>query len=82
MNKDIQQVKIERSIHLVLSHRLVQMAIHQKFEQKLTVFRQQFAVAVAIQNSLMQQMELLQRSFSSIEEEWNDMKKDITASIS
>jgi hypothetical protein len=30
----------------------------------------------------MQQMELLQRSFVSIEEEWNDMKKEITGSIS
>jgi hypothetical protein len=30
----------------------------------------------------MQQMELLQRSFVSIEEEWNDMKKEIVASIS
>ena len=58
------------------------MAVHQKFEQKLTVFRQQFAVTVAIQNSLMQQMELLQRSFVSIEDEWNDMKKEIVESIS
>lgn len=58
------------------------MAVHQKFEQKLSVFRQQFAVTVALQNSLMQQMELLQRSFLSIEEEWNDMKKEIVASIS
>ncbi|UJR25914.1 hypothetical protein I4U23_007262 [Adineta vaga] len=58
------------------------IAIHQKFEQRLSVFRQQFAVTVAMQNSLMQQMELLQRSFVSIEEEWNDMKKEIVDSIS
>jgi hypothetical protein len=58
------------------------VSIHQKFEQRLTVFRQQFAVTVAMQNSLMQQMELLQRSFVSIEDEWNDMKKEIVASIS
>ncbi|CAF0800072.1 unnamed protein product [Rotaria sp. Silwood1] len=56
--------------------------IHQKFEQRLSVFRQQFAVTVAMQNSLMQQMELLQRSFVSIEDEWNDMKKEIVESIS
>jgi hypothetical protein len=30
----------------------------------------------------MQQMELLQRSFVSIEEEWKDMKKEIVESIS
>jgi hypothetical protein len=35
-----------------------------------------------MQNSLMQQMELLQRSFVSIEDEWNDMKKEIVESIS
>jgi hypothetical protein len=29
----------------------------------------------------MQQMELLQRSFVSIEDEWNDMKKEIVESI-
>ncbi|CAF0774566.1 unnamed protein product [Adineta ricciae] len=58
------------------------IATHQKFEQRLSVFRQQFAVTVAMQNSLMQQMELLQRSFVSIEEEWNDMKKEIVESIS
>jgi len=54
-----------------------QLNMHQKFEQRLTVFRQQFAVTLAMQNSLMQQMELLQRSFVSIEDEWNDMKKEI-----
>jgi hypothetical protein len=30
----------------------------------------------------MQQMELLQRSFISIEEEWNDMRKEIMTSTS
>ncbi len=59
-----------------------QVSIHQKFEQRLSVFRQQFAVTVTLQNSLMQQMELLQRSFVSIEDEWNDMKKEIVESIS
>ncbi|CAF4228806.1 unnamed protein product [Rotaria sp. Silwood2] len=54
-----------------------QLSTHQKFEQRLTVFRQQFAVTLAMQNSLMQQMELLQRSFVCIEDEWNDMKKQI-----
>jgi hypothetical protein len=53
------------------------LSTHQKFEQRLTVFRQQFAVTLAMQNSLMQQMELLQRSFVCIEDEWNDMKKQI-----
>lgn len=56
--------------------------IHHKFEQRLSVFRQQFAVTVALQNSLMQQMELLQKSFVSIEDEWNDMKSEIVESIS
>jgi hypothetical protein len=55
------------------------LTTHQKFEQRLTVFRQQFAVTLAMQNSLMQQMELLQRSFVCIEDEWNDMKKEIVA---
>ncbi|CAF1230720.1 unnamed protein product [Rotaria sordida] len=64
------------------SHTNKDVAIHQKFEQRLSVFRQQFAVTVAMQNSLMQQMELLQRSFVSIEDEWNDMKKEIVESIS
>ncbi|CAM2706475.1 unnamed protein product [Rotaria socialis] len=54
-----------------------QLSTHQKFEQRLTVFRQQFAVTLAMQNSLMQQMELLQRSFVCIEDEWNDMRKQI-----
>ncbi|CAF4085633.1 unnamed protein product [Adineta steineri] len=58
------------------------ISVHHKFEQRLSVFRQQFAVTVAMQNSLMQQMELLQRSFVCIEEEWNDMKKEIVESIS
>ncbi|CAF0774428.1 unnamed protein product [Adineta steineri] len=56
-----------------------QLSTHQKFEQRLTVFRQQFAVTLAMQNSLMQQMELLQRSFVCIEDEWNDMKKQIVS---
>ncbi|CAF1128431.1 unnamed protein product, partial [Didymodactylos carnosus] len=50
---------------------------NQKFEQRLIVFRQQFAVTIAMQQSLMQQMELLQRSFVCIEDEWNDMKQKI-----
>ncbi|UJR22993.1 hypothetical protein I4U23_026020 [Adineta vaga] len=56
-----------------------QLSTNQKFEQRLTVFRQQFAVTLAMQNSLMQQMELLQRSFVCIEDEWNDMKKQIVS---
>ncbi|CAF5178588.1 unnamed protein product, partial [Rotaria magnacalcarata] len=58
------------------------VSIHQKFEQRLSVFRQQFAVTITMQNSLMQQMELLQRSFVSIEDEWNDMRKEIVQSVS
>ncbi|CAF1610708.1 unnamed protein product, partial [Adineta ricciae] len=56
-----------------------QLSTNQKFEQRLIVFRQQFAVTLAMQNSLMQQMELLQRSFVCIEEEWNDVKKQIVS---
>ena len=82
--KDQQQVNRHRrhtqpvteSLSLSL---LSQLTTHQKFEQRLTVFRQQFAVTLAMQNSLMQQMELLQRSFVCIEDEWNDMKKQIAA---
>ncbi|CAF1341569.1 unnamed protein product, partial [Didymodactylos carnosus] len=55
-----------------------QAATNQKFEQRLIVFRQQFAVTIAMQQSLMQQMELLQRSFVCIEDEWNDMKQKIS----
>lgn len=69
-------------IHIFSSSSLFQGNIHQKFEQRLSVFRQQFAVTVALQNSLMQQMELLQKSFVSIEDEWNDMKSEIVESIS
>ncbi|CAF3418235.1 unnamed protein product [Rotaria socialis] len=58
------------------------VSIQQKFEQRLSVFRQQFAVTITMQNSLMQQMELLQRSFVSIEDEWNDMRKEIVQSVS